>query len=787
MAASADGRPPEPLPFGELVKHHRQEAGLTQEALAELAGITPRGLRYLEAGARVPYRYTVRRLASALGLEGRDQEEFTAVAGSGVQRSVSASTTAAWPSRNLELIGREHELTDLTELLKQPSVQVVSVTGPGGVGKTQTAVEVALSLEGEFADGAFWIPLADIDDPALVAPAIVQALGGTGAEGMPDAELIVARLGNRAALLLLDNFEHVASAAAVVASIAASCPRVKVLVTSRAALHLHSEREYSLAPLPVPGPAEPDAQTIASNPAVELFVQRAQAIDHRFTLNDVNAPAVAEICRRLEGLPLALELAAARARTLSPVDILTRLDRRLALLSGGPIDSPARQRTLRDTLDWSYQLLEAADQFVLRRLSVFWGGAGLDAVVRVCGSPDGGSVGVLDSVDGLRRNSLLTREEVGAGETRLRLLETVREYALEQLGASPGEEVDARNQHAGYYADLAVDLAYRVQGPDQVQALGRLEQEHDNIRAALRWWLQTHDATTGLRVAGALWMFWYIRGHLTEGRSHLASLLALPEADEPDTNRALPLLGAGQLARAEGDYQSAAGLMRESIAVYRSSGDAAGLPGALLGAGFVARMQEDYDQASSFFKEALQLARAADDRYITAAALHHLGMISAERDANSRAALALLEESLALYRQIGFPRHIALLLATLSNVERTEGSLTRASELLQESLRMLVTSGEQFGIHGALEDLANLAMDEGQPHRAVRLAGAAAKLRQRIGALTNPATARRREAWLREARKALGDAQFEIEWSEGEAMSTDNALAEATAGSSQVS
>ena len=446
-------------------------------------------------------------------------------------------------------------------MLGETAVWLVTITGPGGVGKTRLAAEAAEGLEAVFPDGVAWVPLAGIDDPSIVAQALVHALGGGEAAGVPDAELLAWRLSGRRVLLVLDNFEHLLPAAGLLATIAAACPEVKALVTSRASLRIAGEREYELWPL-------------ADEAAVQLFVRRARAIDHQFTLTEGNRAAIAQICRRVDCLPLALELAAVRTRTLGPADMVAHLGHRLALLSSGAVDAPERQRSLRDTLDWSYQLLPAREQLLLRRLAIFWGGADFAAIAEVCLPGEDIHSVVLNALDALRRNSLVQREEVG-GATRYRLLETVREYALEALRAGARDEAEVGRRHAGQYLAIAVQLGSQIQGPGQPEALARLEVERDNIRAALRWFTRDADAAAGLRMAAALWMFWYVRGYATEGRGHLAALLELPMDRVPAVLLAHALLAAGQLARAQGDQAAAHDLMERSLALYRATDDGA--------------------------------------------------------------------------------------------------------------------------------------------------------------------------------------------------------------------
>ena len=515
---------------------------------------------------------------------------------------------------------------------------------------------------------------------------------------------------------------------------------------------------------------------LAENPAVALFLARARAVTPDFVLTEANAPAVAAICRRVDGLPLALELAAARVRVLPPPALLARLERRLTLLTGGPRDLPARQRTLREILAWSYDLLTPWEQQVFRWLAVFAGGGSVPAIEAVCDASGERQMDVLDGLEALRRNSLLLVEEAAGGEPRFRMLETIREYAHERLAESPDEK-SLRTQHASYYLALAEEGARHRYSATQVLWLDRLEQEHDNLRAALRWYADGRDTELGLRLAGALWTFWYIRGYVTEGRTHVTALLTLPESAPMRAPRAVALLGAGQLARTQGDYAAARASLEESLALYRALDDARGTAHALLWTGFVARVQEEYGAARTLLNEGLALACAIGETGVTAATLHHLGMIAADVQEDSAGARSLLEESLALYQMLGLRRNIALVLLSLGDLARADGHLAAADGLVHESLAIMAEVGENLEIPWALDTVAHLAMDEGQAERAVRLAGAAARLRDTMGTLAWPVAQRQREHWLASARTLLDGEAFAGAWTAGQAMTRGQAVA----------
>lgn len=770
--------------FGELLKRHRAAAGLTQDELAERAELSVRGLRYLERGLRRPYPDTVKRLVDVLALSPQDHATFMSAARSRRPSSaprVERVGVGVAPAPSGPLIGREREVGAAAGLLRRDDVRVVTLTGPGGVGKTRLALEVAAKLRPAFAGGVVWVPLAALTDSTLVPSAIASALGLVETGALTVLEALRITLRNRQVLLLLDNFEQVVTAAAAVSDLLASCPRLKVLVTSRAVLRMGGEHQFPVWPLTPPAlTAGASVFVLAANPAVDLFLRRAQAARPGFALTPSNAAAVAGICRRLEGLPLALELAAARIRVLPPRAMLDRLEHRLTFLTGGAPDVPARQHTMRETIAWSYDLLTPAEQNLFRRLTVFDGGCGLPAIEAVTTQGSDPQLDVLlDGIEAMIHNSLLRLEETDDEEPRFRMLETVRDYGLEQLGAS-GDEEQLRRRHADYFLSFAEEAARGVYSPATALWLDRLEQDHDNCRAAIRWCIAQRNAEMGLRLAAALWGFWYIRGYSTEGRAQLAVLLALPWAGAGLTApRAEALLGAGQLALTQGDYATAWTALEESIALFRGVGDERGTAGALLAAGFVSRLQEHYDTASALLHEALGLARATGYTFIAAASLHHLGMIAADVQHDHTAARGLFEESLGLYRILGFPRFIALLLLSLGELAIADGDQLRAHHLLRDSLTTMRDVGERLGIHGALDAYAHLAVTEGRAERAVRLAGAAERLRAIRGTHSWPVEERRRALWLATARETLDGNTFQAAWTSGQAKTQDQAIANA--------
>jgi predicted ATPase/class 3 adenylate cyclase/Tfp pilus assembly protein PilF len=626
------------------------------------------------------------------------------------------------PAQLTTFIGRAREVEAIRDQLLQPTTRVLTLTGPGGTGKTRLALEVASSLTTEYADGVWLVPLAPVSNARLVAPTIAESLNVRETAGETVLESLRAFLQTKRLLLVLDNFEQVVEAAPVIVELLSASPGLQVLVTSRARLRITGEYEIAITPLTLPmedrGVRLDDA--LASE-AVRLFVDRAQAVRRDFSLNDRNAGTVVNICRRLDGLPLAIELAAARVRLLTPEAILERLDNRLTLLTGGSRDRPERQQTLRAAISWSHDLLDPTEQALFRRLAVFSGGWTLEAAESVVNAVETPYVSVIDCLEVLNDNSLIRIEEEADDELsgpRFVMLQTIRDYGQETLEES-GELPAIRDAHAQYFADLATRAGSHLTSRKSVGWLGRLETDHDNLRGALSWLVERGDSERALALAASLWRFWWMRGHIDEGRAELESALSIA-SDNLRLARAAALDGAGVLAESQGDYARAEELHEAELSVSRQIGDKAAIARALNNLGVVATDRGDLARAESLLRESLELAREANDLHIAATALNDLGNV-ADEQGQSEQAEALLRESLALRRRLGNESDIARSLNNLGFVVLGRGEPAQARKLYEESLGHFRAAGDKPGEAAALTGLAESQREEGNILGAIAL------------------------------------------------------------------
>jgi predicted ATPase/Tfp pilus assembly protein PilF len=724
------------------------------------------------------------------------------------------------PSYPTRLIGRSREVEDLCALLRRDDVRLVTLLGPGGTGKTRLAVQAGWELREHFADGVWFVHLTEVRDPGRVIPTLAQILNVADDGSKPLVECVQEYLRPRQLLLILDNFEQVIAAAPLVAELLAAAPRLEALVTSRAALRITGEYEYPVAPLALPDlrrlprAADELAAMLLDVPSVALFVARAQAVKPGFAVTAENARAIAEICVQLDGLPLAIELAAARSRLFAPQAILVRLGSRLSLLTGGSRDLPTHQQTLRGAIDWSYDLLEMGERTLFTRLAVFVGGCTIEAAEAICGERL--DIDLLDGLTSLVEKSLIRQIDAEDGETRFTMLQTIREYAWEKLEES-GEAGALCRRHAEHFLALAEQAEPNLTGARQEEWLKRLEREHDNLRGALGWAIERQAAEVALQLGGALWRFWYTRAYLSEGRRWLEQGLAV-SGEVAAAVRAKALAGAGGLAHTQSDYARAIALYEESLTLRRALGDKRGIAIVLNNLGLLARDRNDYAIARARLEEALAVLRDIGDQRSVAGILNNLGMLEHSQEQFARAR-ALYEESLELRRQMGDKRgiiqslnnlglealhqgdaaraqvffeenlvlsrkledsrRIAYSLLNLGHAALAQRDLALAAAQYNESLALLQELEEKRGMAECLEGLAGVAAKQGLFEPAARVWGAADAVREAISAPLSPAERARHEQIVAEARAQVDVVVWAKAWTAGRAMALEQALAEA--------
>ncbi len=612
------------------------------------------------------------------------------------------------PLQPTPFIGREREAATVVGFLRREEVRLLTLTGPGGVGKTRLGLQVAAELSDDFTDGVFFVNLTPISDPEFVVPTIAQALGLREVAGQPLLEHLKGELQQKQLLLLLDNFEQVVSAVSQVTDLLAVCPKLKVLVTSREVLHVRAEHEFAVPSLALPDPTHlPELAALSHYAAVALFLQQAQAVKPDFNVTPVNARAIAEICVRLDGLPLAIELAAVRIKLLPPQALLARLGQRLAVLTGGAKDVPARQQTLRNTIEWSYQLLDAAEQRLFRCLSVFVNGCTLEAAEAVCGAggdaSDAMAGSVLDGVASLIDKSLLQQPEQERDEPRLVMLETIREYGLEVLAAC-GEMEAIRQAHAEFYLRLAKEAEPGLKGPQQAMWLARLEREQDNLRAALSWFIEHGEAESALHFCGSLWWFWRLRGYWSEGRRWSESALGPSRVGEPTVARARALWIAGDLAYYQDDYLIARSLLEESVMLCRTLGAEKDLSMALGTLGALIYEHGDSIRARPLLEQSEKLCRRLGSDWELSYFLRKLARYAAHTG-ELKQAVEYAQESLTLAQKLGDKSLIATTLSTLGDIAARQDELTQAIAYNQESLVLARELGDKLLVALALNNL----------------------------------------------------------------------------------
>ena len=676
------------------------------------------------------------------------------------------------PVQLSSFVGRESEIAEVERLLDQ--TRLLTLTGPGGSGKSRLALAVADELLPRFGDGAWFVDLAPVTDPALVPAALAKALGVPEAGDRPVLDGVKEHLRDRELLCVVDNFEQVAEAGPVLEELLSGAPRLRVVVTSRMVLSLRGEQEYAVPPLPVPDPDRlpRDLADLAAVAAVRLFRERAAAASSRFALTAANAPVVAEICARLDGLPLAIELAATRTKVLTPKQILDRLKRRLALLTSGPRSLPKRQQTLRAAIAWSYDLLTDSEQRLFARLSVFTGGWTFEAAEAVC-EPEACGLDPLDGLTSLVDKSLVRRVEPPGQPARFSMLETIREFGTEQLEAVGDLEAVAR-RHAGWFLDLAVEAEPHLTADDQGEWLDRCDTEHANIRAALRWAVEAGQADRAQAAAGALWRFWQQRGHLAEGRRWLEEVLAMPSGQGPTPARAKALAGAGGIAWWS-DQAASRALYSEALAIERELGDPARLAEALYNQAFVVA-GADLEAAAGLLEESLALFRRVGDEPGAAQAMVMLVVRDAVAGAWDRV-IARLEETVAIWRRLGDRLNLAFNLVWLAFAYGRAGRRDDARDTAVAALALFREAGNPTGVALAFLDLAFLLTWEGRHADAIRMAAVAQAQREPAGGGAMPGFGGMLEGDpVADARAHLPPEVADQAWREGLALPPERAV-----------
>jgi predicted ATPase/Tfp pilus assembly protein PilF len=720
------------------------------------------------------------------------------------------------PLQPTPLIGREKEVAHVCNLLRGDETRLLTLTGPGGTGKTRLALQAAADLLDDFSDGTFFVPLATLTEAELFSSAVAETLGVRETGEQPLDETLKDYLSERRLLLVLDNFEQVLEAAPTITELLAEAPGLKVLATSRAPLGLYGEHEFPVPPLTMPDLKHPPPlESLTQYEAVELFVERAQAVKPEFEVTNESAPAVAEICVRLDGLPLAIELAAARIKMLPPKAMLQRLTSRLKLLTGGARDLPERQRTLRATIEWSFALLDQGEQVLFARLAVFSGGRTLEAIEAICDAEGDLPVDVFEGVSSLLDKSLLRQEEGPGGEPRFVMLETVHEFAREKLQES-AEAGEIKRTHTEYFLTLAEEAYPELKGANQLQWLERLEVEHDNMRAALSWASEHKEVEVALRLGDALWLFWSTRGYQSEGRRWLQEALAIDGSVLPEV-RAMALAGIGRLAFEQGDYdraqeaceeglgllanearesseaklwllerlgwvawareeyEQAKQLFEESLAPSRKMKDTWWLATSLLGLALVTHSLGDYERATELYEQSMDLFREQGDKRRLSTCLNNLAMMVYSQGDLGRAAKLTLE-SVALVRELGARGDVSIGLCNLGWIALLREDIGRAADIYKESLSLSWETGLNLVVQSTLEGFACLAGAKGEAEQTARLWGAAQALHETKDIPRDIDFLAAADARISAVRLGMGEEAWEEAWHKGRVMTLDEAV-----------
>lgn len=770
----------EPSSFGERLRQRRQAAGLTQEELASRSGLTAKGIAALESGRRRrPYPHTVRALANALGLDDTERTTLMGLAPSTATSPSAGFQMAVPPAPPTPTIGRDEAVTEVLAHLEEDDSRLVTLTGPGGVGKTRLSLVVARRALDAFPDGVLFVPLASLTEPGLVLPTVLAALGLAERSDHATPDDLAAYLQGRRLLLVLDNLEHLLPVATELAALLAESPDLKILATSRSPLRIRGEREYPVTPLVLPKLGHlPTRDEVSAADAVQLFVERARASAPNFALTQDNAAAVAAICRRLDGLPLALELAAARMRLLSPTELLARIDQALPLLSGGARDLPERQRTMQQTIAWSYQLLNEAEQALFRRLSFFAGGWDAAAAEAVGAGVDLAGGYTLDILSALVEHSLVVADSSG-GTTRYRMLETIREFGRTQLDAS-GETSEVARVHAHWYLMLAEEASANYFAPSEADWLDRLERDHPNLRTAVIHATQDEDEALLLRLVAALGRFWHKRERFGEEMAWMDHAIRIVRGTPPSLQGASVLFNAGRLAWDRGDTATGIALLRESLATSRRVGDETGACSAAIILADMLRLRGERSEAEDLMNEVQPSLDRLGSEPFSSTALRLLGIMALEKGDWPKAE-ALMAQALATARESRYQWSIAAALHNLGHLVHLRGDHPRSLGLYLESLRISYEQRDRWSLAVTLPALAEVFVAVGETEKAVRLFGATSSLSEAIATrlvAVTPVVDGYEQA-ISDVRKALGDTAFESAWNEGRMLTPQRAIEEA--------
>jgi predicted ATPase/transcriptional regulator with XRE-family HTH domain len=796
--------------FGYWVRRRRKALDLTQAELAQRVGCAAVTLRKIETDSRHPSRPMAERLANCLELTEPEWGRFVATAvGECTATHLSLLPTnrrlGNLPASVTSLVGRAAEITAIIHCLHRKEVRLLTLTGPVGVGKTRLALAAGEQLRSDYRHGVCLVALAAVTEPYLVPAAVAAVLGVRESHTENLAQTVIQFLASREMLLIFDNFEHLLRAASFLSAMLAECPHLQLLVTSQTRLHLYGEHEMDIAPLPLP--ELDDLWAAADSAAVRLFCERAQAVQATFQLTPSLIPAVAEICRRLDGLPLAIELAAAHIRLFSPQELRERLERRLPLLEAGATDLPPRQQRLENAIAWSLGLLTAMQRRMLARLAVFSGGFSLAAAETVCAFPSpemdsdnrepGGLPDTAVTIAALLDHSLLVRHTAGvtgsaakccpdcptrqlreqiAAEPRLTMLAVIREFALENL-ETDGELTVVQQRHAAYFVHWAAEAVAQLHGPDQGIWLARLEREADNVRAALHWLLATEQVEMAAHLACDWGEVWQRHGRYSEGRGWLEKVLAhMAGRPTPGVLRAHTLQTAAMLAYRQGKWPTALQELDESLALCRSAGDQAGMARVFFDLGWITLDQGKWAEAMQHNRQSLALAQTAGDRVIVYRALTNLGWAQLCLGCPEEAA-ALLKEAYELAQQLGHTRGVAVSLVNLGWIALYAGERAEAVRLVREGLRLCHLLGEREVLAEGLEVLAATAVAAGNPRQAAQLGGAAEAIWRALQVTRSPVTHNvvSFTRTMAAAGEQLTAAEFAAAWGRGQRMNLDTA------------